>query len=141
MSGYSKLYCIGGLGGFQGADGINPIYFQILVGDGDRQWLKAHYFDSSIKPLGNIQVIVPEGPDHPNALIDACMAFFPKHFAACPSMEKVRKSLQKMERLDFNLEQNVIPSEWSQLRQEAAPYFETLNIFEATLYPYQKSNR
>lgn len=45
MAGFSKIYCVGGLGGFQGADGVNPILFQILVGDASRQWLQVHYFD------------------------------------------------------------------------------------------------
>ena len=45
MAGYSKIYCIGGEGGFLGSDGMNPIDFQILVGDGNRQWLEARYFN------------------------------------------------------------------------------------------------
>lgn len=45
MAGYSKIYCIGGEGGFLGADGMNPIDFQILVGDADRQWLEVRYFN------------------------------------------------------------------------------------------------
>ena len=43
MAGYSRIYCIGGLGGFGGADGINPILLQIWVGDASRQWFEAHY--------------------------------------------------------------------------------------------------
>jgi len=64
-----------------GADGINPILFQILVGDADRQWLEAHYFDNSIRSLGKIEIIVPARPDDENSLLDACLAFNPKHFA------------------------------------------------------------
>ena len=44
MAGYSKIYCIGGEGGFIGVDGINPIDIQILVSDVHRQWLEVHYF-------------------------------------------------------------------------------------------------
>lgn len=29
MAGYSKIFCIGGEGGYLGSDGINPILFQI----------------------------------------------------------------------------------------------------------------
>jgi hypothetical protein len=54
MAGYSRIYCIGGLGGFAGADGINPMLVQIWVGDADRQWLEAHYFDPGLEPLGCI---------------------------------------------------------------------------------------
>jgi hypothetical protein len=103
MAGYSKLYCIGGLGGYMGADGINPILLQIWVGDSDRQWLEAHYFDTGIRPIGNIKVVVPEGPDHPNALLDACLAFYPSAFTQCPSMTQVKTKLAAAERLGFDL--------------------------------------
>ena len=55
MAGFSKIYCVGGLGGFQGADGVNPIFFRILVGNSDRQWLQVHYFDQTIKPIGRLR--------------------------------------------------------------------------------------
>ena len=42
MAGFNKVYYVGGLGGFMGADGINPICFEIWVGDADRQWLEVH---------------------------------------------------------------------------------------------------
>ena len=138
MAGYSRLYCIGGLGGFQGGDGINPILFQILVGDADRQWFESHYFDSTIKPLGEVNVIVPEGPDHPNALLDACIAFFPDHFKSCSLLPTVNSALIGVKRLDFDLGKDDIPSEWNGLREEARPYFKSLNIWEAILRPIQQ---
>lgn len=133
MAGFSKLYCIGGLGGYMGADGINPILLQILVGDADRQWLEPHYFDTRIRPLGRIRTIVPQGPDHPLALLDACIAFFPAHFRDCPSLVPVEQKVREFERLDFHLGAKDIPAEWPALRQEALPYFRALNIFEAHL--------
>lgn len=133
MAGYSKIYCVGGLGGFQGADGINPILFQILVGDADRQWLEVHYFDKRIKPLGKIRVITPESPDSPNSLLDACIAFYPKHFENCSLLEQVGRKVAGLKRLDFNLGGNTIPAEWQNLRLEALPLFKTLNVFEANL--------
>ena len=69
MAGYSKLYVVGGLGGFMGADGVNPIEFLVLVGDADHQWLEPHYFDRSITPIGGLRVIVPSEPDHKDARI------------------------------------------------------------------------
>ncbi len=135
MAGYSKLYCVGGLGGFQGADGINPIFFQILVGDADRQWLEVHYFDKRIKSLGNISVIIPEAPNHPNSLLDACIAFYPTHFESCSLLAQVEQKIGNLTRLDFHLGQNTIPEEWYDLRAEALPLFKTLNIFEANLTP------
>ena len=119
MAGYSTLYCIGGLGGFMGADGINPIQMQIWVGNSDRQWLEAYYFDSNIRPIGKIKVIVPEGPNHPNALLDACLAFYPSAFAQCASMAAIQSKLAQAERLDFDTARNEIPREWYQLRSEA----------------------
>jgi len=133
MAGFSNLYCIGGLGGFQGADGINPIDFQILVGDSDRQWLEPRYFDETLKPIGKIRTIIPEGPAHPNSLIDACIAFAPKYFEKCPSLEKVQQALQGFKVLDFDAEKEKIPQSWVKLRKEALPIFEKMHIFKAHL--------
>jgi hypothetical protein len=132
MAGFGKLYCIGGLGGFEGADGINPIQMQIWVGFSSRMWLEAHYFDNDIRPIGNIKVIVPEGPDDSNMLLDACLAFYPSWFAECPSMAAVQSKLAKARGLDFD-SKNEIPQEWYQLRSEASGPFRQLNIFEAEL--------
>ena len=133
MAGFSRIFCIGGTGGFQGADGINPINLQILVGDGNRQWLESHYFGENFGPLGNIRKIIPEGPNHPNSLIDACIAFFPSVFNKCPSIQEVREELKNVNYLDFDLEKDKIPKKWNELRQEALPHFEKLNIFKADL--------
>lgn len=133
MAGFSKIYCVGGLGGFQGADGINPIYFQIWVGDGDRQWLEAHYVDKTIRRLGAVRTLIPEGPDHPNALIDACLAFYPEHFRSCPTLAAVKKPLAGISTLDFDMGKVCVPREWPKLRREAWPFYRTLNIFEADL--------
>lgn len=135
MAGYSRLYCIGELGGAFGADGINPIRLQIWVGDADRQWLEAHYIDHSIKPLGAVKTIIPEGPDHPNALLDACLCFYPDHFRACPSLPVVAERLRGVKRLDFDQGKADIPLEWERLRHEAAALFRKLHIFKADLEP------
>lgn len=131
MAGYSKIYCVGGEGGFLGADGINPIDFQILVGDADRQWLEVHYFNRDIKPIGRARVIIPAGPDHPDSLIDACLVFFPEYFESCPSLAKVVKTLGNVSRIDFHLGGE--PSGWAQLREEARPLFKYLVIYKADL--------
>jgi hypothetical protein len=133
MAGFSRLYCIGGLGGFGGADGINPIALQIWVGDASRQWFEAHYFEDDIRPIGKIKSMVPERPDHPNVLLDACLAFYPSAFAQCPSMAAVQSKLAQTEFLDFDLGKSEIPPEWQQLRSEALAPFRGLHIFEAEL--------
>ena len=131
MAGYSKIYCIGGEGGFMGADGINPIDIQILVGDGGRQWLEVRYFSRDIRPMGKVKVIIPAGPNHPDALIDACLAFFPEYFESCSSLTRVVETLRNRSRIDFDL--NGEPSGWAQLREEAKPLFKNLVIYEAEL--------
>ena len=78
-------------------------------------------------------MIVPEGPDHPNALLDACLAFYPSAFDQCASMAGVQSKLAQAERLDFDTGRNEIPQEWYQLRREARGPFRQLHIFEAEL--------
>ena len=144
MAGYGELYVVGNTaGGFEkpgkgwaksvGSDGVSSILFQILVGGADRQWFEAHYFDRSIKPLGNISKIIPEGPDHPDALLDSCIAFYPKHFESCPSLSDVAKKVRGFRRLDFHLGMDEVPAEWPALREEARPLFKDLLIWEAKL--------
>lgn len=137
MAGYSKIYCVGDLSGPTGYDGINPIEMQIWVGDSDRQWLEARYFNVDIGPIGSIRVIVPQSADHPNALLDACLAFYPKAFSDCPSMAVVQAKLAHHERLDFHQGKDEIPLEWQQLRGEALGPFRKLQIFEAELRKVQ----
>lgn len=139
MAGYSRIYVLGGEGGFMGADGVNPIEVLILVGNADRQWLEPHYFDNSIKPLGAVRVIVPTEPDHPDAVLDACLAFCPQRFAACPSLPGVAAQLQGVQRLDFHPDPQGIPAAWGQLRDEARPLFATMPIWQADLAELQRS--
>lgn len=129
MAGFSKLYAIGG----SGFDGINPISLQIWVGDADRQWLEAHYIDQTIKPLGSVRRVIPARPNAPEALLDACIAFFPTHFARCRSLPQVAAELDSVDALDFNNAAERVPKKWTELRDEAMPLFSKLNVFEAVL--------
>ena len=135
MAGYTAIYCVGGAGGYEGADGINSILFQMWQGDGNRQWLEVHYFDNSVQPIGNIRNIVPSGPDSPTMLLDACIAFFPRHFEACPSLPQVRDALRDAQHIDFDQGADTIQQSWNQLRTEAAPLLEGLFIVEGELHP------
>lgn len=136
MAGYTKLYVIGDPGGFLGSDGVNPIYLLILVGESDRQWLEPHYLDTSIAPLGDLRVIVPAGPDHPDSVLDACIGFFPGPFTACGSFHDVASQLVGVERLDFHLGARSVPTSWTTLREEARPIFDELHIWRAELEPH-----
>lgn len=139
MAGYSKLYVVGGLGGFMGANGVNPIEFLVLIGDADRQWFEPHYFDVSIRPIGRLRVIVPAGPDHPDSLLDACIAFCPRYFRSCPSLAKVESALRDAERLDFDANPEAIPEGWASLREEARPLLLAMNIWRADLVPIERT--
>ncbi len=136
MAGFSKIYFIGGLGGFQGADGVNPILMQIWVGDGNRQWLQPHYIDRSIKPIGSLTTLIPDGPDSPTSLLDACIAFYPKAFEACSSLGEATLLLADATHLDFDQDPLNVPVVWRSLREEAQPHFARLNVFEAVLKPF-----
>ena len=89
-----------------GSNGINLIEFQILVGDGDRQWLEVRYFNKRIRPMGRVRSIIAKGPEshYPDALIDACLAFFPEYFASCPSLTQVVDALGNASRIDFDFD-------------------------------------
>jgi hypothetical protein len=102
-----------------GADGVNPIEFLVLVVEADRQWLEAHYFDTSINPIGKIRIAIPAGPNEPDALMDSCIAFCPRYFKGCPALTEVEALLRDVERLDFQ----DIPPGWSRLREQARPTF------------------
>lgn len=130
MSGFSKAYFVGYPGGFQGADGLNPILFEILVGDASRQWLEPVYVSCRAKPIGRINTIIPDGPDNPNSIVDAYIVFCPELFTECPSLESVRKELASAKSIDFNLGKNV-PKNWTQLRGEAKEVLKQLKICEA----------
>jgi hypothetical protein len=134
MAGYSRIYCIGDLGGFQGSDGINRILVQIWQGEGNRQCFEARYFEGSARPLGTVRTVVPAAPDHPDNLLDACIAFLPEAFKACPSLGAVRADLDGVDMLDFDARKGV-PAGWKALREEARAAFEDLVIFVADLEP------
>ena len=135
----SKIYCIGVEGGFMGSDGLREIHLQILVTEGSRQALVAYHLDKHIRPMGRVKVIIPAGPNHPDALIDACIAFFPKHFESCPSLVQIAERLAKASRIDFDLDGE--PTGWAQLREEARPFFKKMVIYEGVLnkIPFQES--
>ena len=153
MAGFSKVYFVGSTGGFMGADGLARPFFQIMVGDADRQWLEPVYDPESQmrveegassretrtpRPMGDVKALVPVRPDDPISVLDAAIAFFPAFFAACPTLPQVEAQLSGVTRLDFNIGRSV-PSEWDRLRAEALPLFRELGIFEAEPRPFNAS--
>lgn len=131
MAGFYKLFSVGE----DGWDGMNPIYYQILVGTSDRMSLEPRYFDNRFRPLGRVKVIVPPSPDHPDILLDACIAFSPIYFESCPSLGKVGEALADAKCIDFHL--NGYPTGWKELREEARTFFKKITIYESELNKIQ----
>ncbi len=97
-------------------------------------WLEPHYHDPRLKPIGKLKTIVPERPDAPDMVLDACLAFAPALFAAtCPSLKRVKKELGDLTQLDFNMGQHEVPASWAVLRDEARAEFATLAVWSAEL--------
>ena len=85
--------------------------------------------------------MVPGGVFDENSLLDACIAFAPKFFKSCPTLKKIQEELENSEFLDFDLGKDKIPKDWNQLRREAAPIFEKLNIYKIKLVPLSTDQR
>jgi hypothetical protein len=86
--------------------------------------------------MGRLRVIVPYGPDHPDMVLDACLAFYPRPFRRCPSFRAVEAEARNLERLDFNAFPEAIPAAWPMLRAEARGLLAELGVWEAELRPY-----
>ena len=138
MAGFYRIYILGGQGGFQGADGANPLGLFVLVGGGNRQWLEPHYVDSTLGPLGKLDCLIPPAPDHPDMLLDAMLAFAPKLFDQCASLTQVEAELGQRKRLDFDQGGAEIPPSWSQLREEARVPFASLSLWQAEIVPLKQ---
>lgn len=136
MAGFYKFYVVGGEGGFMGADGVNPLDYILAVGGADRMWFEIRDFRRPRRKVGEVKVVIPAGPEDPNALIDAVLAFDLGRFAECPSFDAVRDALTGVDRIDFDRDKNV-PAAWTGLREEARPIFDRMNIWEADLQPVQ----
>jgi len=92
-----------------------------------------HYVNAKPQPLSKVNRIVPAGPDHPDALIDACIAFYPQHFRSCQSFTEAELVLNDTDCLDFDLGTTNVPVIWKQLREEARPLFKQLCVMQARL--------
>lgn len=98
----------------------------VLFGHGNRISMKARVPNGHLRPLGQIDTVIPEGPHSETALLDALLAFWPERFRSCPSLAGVESKLADVTFLDFNEHPERIPSEWPQLRREARPIYERL---------------
>jgi hypothetical protein len=135
VAGFSRFYVFGGQGGYEGADGVNPVALMILQGEGARQWFEAVYVDPELDRLGKIRTVIPAAPDHADGLLDATIAFFSVNYRESASFSAVRDALGDAEVLDFDLGVSEIPQAWAELREQARPIFAGLNIWRADLVP------
>ncbi len=131
MAGFSQAYVVGP----RNYDGVNPIELMLLQGDGERMWFQPLYVEKGLRPLGALNVLVPAGPTDPDALLDACIAFHPEPFRACPSLAAVEAALGRSKRLDVNDKSEGIGPLWAKLREEARPLFAKLTICQAKFAP------
>lgn len=133
MAGYTRIYCLGGTGGFMGSDGINPIVAQIWQGDSDRRWFEARYFEGGLRPMGNVRVLIPEGPKHPDQLLDCCLAFLPGIFGRTGGFGLVEGLLGSSDFIDLSQAQRHFMNAWGRLRSEQRLAFRGIPLYEADL--------
>ena len=133
MAGFNKIYMVGGSGGFLGADGINPIAFQILIGNSSREWLEPKYFDKKFNSISGITHIVPFNPTDDENIIDGII-IFPQLFeekcstikkGTCLFFDKLGKT-----RIDMSEDQ---PDFWNDLIIQAKPTFKNLKLYKANI--------
>jgi len=133
MAGFYKIYLVGGSGGFLGFDGINPIFFQILIGTADREWLEPKYFDEKFSSMSNITHMVPQGPINDENIIDGLIIFAPQLFEeSCDLLKEAHSYFDELgkKKIDMSVHQ---PKFWNELIIQAKPTFENLKLYKANI--------
>ena len=145
MAGFTKIYCFGNQGRLSSGDGINHITMEVLVGDGNRQWLEPRYY-TNFKPIANISRIVPEAPYQDDNLLLAAIIFSPIRFRACRSLKEL------IHLLDINIQNSFLDIDRSRekywyrsgvlqnVMKQARPISNHLNIFQADLKPLRRNS-
>jgi hypothetical protein len=138
MAGYERIYLFGGVGGYMGADGMNPIAMQIWVGWSDRKWLEAHYFVDDLEAIGGIKAIIPKQHDEELNLLEASIIFGPQFYIMkCDLMEITMKYFSALNKTKIDLADDA-PEFWDDVVKQARPVFNTLNVFQADLKEISK---
>lgn len=115
-------------------DGINGITMELWRGVSSRMWFEAAR--GFKRRAQRVEVIVPKGPNDPDMLLDAAMAFCPKVFQDVPGYTRMYESLEPRSYLDFDMDEGV-PADWAAIRELARPVFRQLTIYEAYIRPLQ----
>lgn len=124
MGGIGSLYVV--------SQGMTP-WVVLLVGRGSREWIEPLYASAGFAPLGRIWAVLPAGPDDPLAVLDACLAFLPEHFASVPGFSRAQAAVAEHEELDLARE---LPPAWYELRRQAEARWRELRVARATLEPW-----
>ena len=133
MAGFHKIYMIGGQGGFLGSDGINPIGFQILVGNADREWLEVKYFDEHFQSIAGITHMVPLRPINDENIINGIIMFGPQLFMQdCDLLKDAFKHFKDLgkKKIDMGIDQ---PDFWNELVDQAQSKFQNINLYSADI--------
>jgi len=112
-------------------DSSSPLLI-MLQGEGSRQWLQGHYppDPDNEKKCGH-RIVIPEGPDDPNMILDGCLVFIPEIFSECKHYSLLKKIVDSKDVIDLNMEK---PEEWDTIRKECVKYMGRLKL-ETVLLP------
>ena len=106
----------------------SPTELFLLQGEGDRQWIEAHYPGGSGFDCAN-GFLMPEQPGDQNILLDSCMLFMADVFKEIPDFKILEKFVAE-KKIDLELDK---PKEWDLLRRECLPYMGRLTIKTLTI--------
>lgn len=71
--------------------------------------------------------------------MDVCLAFAPKLFKDCKTLDNIRIELGNTNTLDFSTG-NHVPKNWAKLRSEAAESFNDIHVYEADIKKITRGN-
>ena len=92
-----------------------PAPFAVVRSDDGATWtFQPLYAAGAGAPLGRLQTVTTAAK-HPDALLDACLAFFPEVFAGCAALALVQQVVGEAEQLDLS---GRLPVGWAALRGE-----------------------
>ena len=92
----------------------------VRTDDAGRWTFRPMYPAGAGAPLGRLESVTTAA-GHPDALLDACLAFFPETFSHCASLPLVRQTVGEAEYLDLS---ERLPVGWAALRGEGRDMME-----------------
>ena len=124
------------------SEGLDKPLFEIWVGSGSWEWVEVHYTAMGLSPLEHVTRFVPEKPGMAASLVVACILFYPAHFNACESLEKVRQELEAQVGetgfLDLDDADQAFLAAWKALREDAVQKMSGLKVCRAMFEPVER---